>query len=393
MSGVRGITTTAAAAHPKTNTMQFLLVIAVTTLATMNCNAARTTRLATMLSRRATHNVSNDGSVVSSSLHGFPFVDENKNNGNQFLESCIFLHRGGSHSDIEDENNDGSDSLDSEAEDDIDQKVHTEDSSMQVEVTSSTTVSNNSQDEAAAAAATVETSTHNAPRSKKKSNAVGDPDGNSSDDESSDAENMDDDELQELNDLEKELIMLELLESRKRQGQQAEAAATVDEIETLVELARRREGMKRRIVEMERELGRRRGNGDRDEDEDDGETDLDDERTMAEEGDDGLEDEEETEDDESSSSATSYHLAGTNVTKEDHVLKRQRKYKRGSIFKDTGSTRKNKSTAVNNNSSNGATKNSSPSPAVPTTISSTALDNMLINAFSFMIFSREWGRE
>lgn len=39
---------------------------------------------------------------------------------------------------------------------------------------------------------------------------------------------------------------------------------------------------------MERELGRRRGNYVEEENEDDGEIDLDDERTMAEEEDDGL---------------------------------------------------------------------------------------------------------
>jgi len=47
------------------------------------------------------------------------------------------------------------------------------------------------------------------------------------------------------------ILVVGTMEQRKKQGQQAQAAATVDEIETLVELAQRREGMKRRIAEME----------------------------------------------------------------------------------------------------------------------------------------------
>lgn len=265
-----------------------------------------------------------------------------------------------------------------EAADDFDQEVQTEDTQIQVEMA----VSNNEHD--ATDAATVEASTHtqhNAPI-KKKSNAVGDPDGNSSDDES-DNEDLDDEELEELNRLEKELILLEMMEQRKEQQQEKgtsssskheeENAAVVDEIEALVELASKREGMKARIAEMERELSRRRrGGGDANSD-DEGEIDLDDE-----DQDNTVENESDTEDGVEVEGSTSYHMTGTSVTKEDGILKRQRKYKRGQIFKQQQHDKK-KTPSAN------TTENSDPPSTTPTTISSATLDSLLISAFSSLL--------
>ena len=198
---------------------------------------------------------------------------------------------------------------------------------------------------------------------RKKLNAVGDPDGNSSEDESA----SDDDDLDELDELEKDFFLLEL--ERQRKLKATEGGDGMEEgaagFETIVEMAARTRGMKERITEMEGELERRRGEA-----AEEGETDLDA---------DGEEGEEEEEED---SVSTSYHMAGTDVAKEDELLKRQRKYKRGSIFKD--SPKRRKSGPGDDDSSSASTTETA--RAVPTTIDSDALDDMLVSAFRSMVF-------
>jgi hypothetical protein len=164
---------------------------------------------------------------------------------------------------------------------------------------------------------------------KKKSNAVGDPDGNSSDDEDSDEE-----------DLLEELAEIERQNQLDRQDKQLEGD---EEFDKLISLAERREGMKRRIEEMEAEMERRRGELELDE------NDL--EITV------------ELVDDEEQSIDSSYHLAKEKIT-QDSVMKRQRKYKRGFMSKKSNETQ----------------------AKVKTTIDSETLDNILVDAFRPMIF-------
>jgi len=335
--------------------------------------------------------------TTSTTMYGFP-LDDNLPQ----LESSIFLYRGGSNGDADEEvitsdsdenfnlkNENQNENADDDVTEDIDHKIET--NNIQVTSTVASNRNNNSDDAAtvAASAATVETSTHSAPR--KKSNAVGDPDGNSSDDDENNTsdDNTDDDDRIELNELEKELMLLEL-ERRQKLQEQGSLQGTggngvgsigdsigegVAGFETLVEMAEKREGMKRRIEEMEEELRRRRAEEE--------EIDLDD----VDEDDDDDEEEGEVEDE--SSSASSYHMVGTNVTKEDELLKRQRKYKRGHIFKDTLKTRKSSST--NNINPTSTSTNSSPAltkqpSVIPTTIDSATFDEMLIHAFRTMIY-------
>ena len=74
---------------------------------------------------------------------------------------------------------------------------------------------------------------------KKKSNAVGDPDGNSSDDESDE-----EDILEELAELERQ----------QQLNQSSSGAEEKEEFETLISLAERRESMKRRLEEVEEKM-------------------------------------------------------------------------------------------------------------------------------------------
>ena len=379
------------------------------------CNARRLAILTSRSNINNRHHISSSSSsrlssssdnnnVVSTTLHGFPsYINTDKNDNislqshqqqlllEEQLESSIFLYRGGSNSDHEDDNNNdeeeeiGEELVDSDrdsasAAEDVDHKVHTEEN---IQVTSTVANSPNSQDTASEGEVTVEAHTTSTSKQHKKSNAVGDPDGNSSDDESSD---MEEDELLELNELEKELMLEELKKQREKGGQGGG-------FETLVELASKRADMKQRIAEMEMEMANRRidknnNNGE----EDDGmeinvdvEIELD---LVEEEGEDhelDIHGEEEDEGEET----TSYHLAGTNVTKEDEVLKRQRKYKHGSIFKGSSSSTSNKRRKTT--TPGGTTKNPEQHikpqpPSIPTTIDSTTFDNMLITAFQSMIY-------
>jgi len=186
----------------------------------------------------------------------------------------------------------------------------------------------------------------------KKFNAVGDPDGN---DSSSDSESDEDDSEEE--------------EHKKEE----------DSFEALMELASRREGMKQKIELMEEELSRRRRNVE-EEEYDDVEMDLDDDDGVTEDDDElDLDDE-----------STSYHLAGTDVIKQDDILRRQRKYKRGAVFKKDGTTTTASSSSTKTSSSGGdtttAATTSSSSSFVKTTIDSDTMDNLLISAFQSMVF-------
>jgi len=345
------------------NTTSSILFLVVLLCSYYGCQARRLA----MLSRRYRHNTAAKLNT-DSSLHGFP----------SFISNEVFLHRGGSASnsdreDIEElveklDNN----SIEDE-EEDIDHKVHTEENNIQV---TSTVQSNTASQDGEVTVETVNTASTTTSPQRKKSNAVGDPDGNSSDDESSD---IDDEELEELDEFEKELMMAEL--KKQRELLELEKEGGDSGFDTLVELAERRGDMQRKIEEMERELNRRRGDMNDGDDIDELEIDLDveielelDEEIELDDLDDDLD-----EDD----GSTSYHLAGTNVTKEDEVLKRQRKYKRGSIFKGSSSSSKNRKTST-------TVKNPIPQPvkppAIPTTISSQTFDSMLITAFQSMIY-------
>lgn len=183
----------------------------------------------------------------------------------------------------------------------------------------------------------------------KKFNAVGDPDGN---DSSSDSESDDDDK-----------------EEKEKED---------TSFDVMVELASRREGMKQKIDEMEKELERRK----MEEEEDDVEMDLID----VDDGavtDDDEEDLDDDDDEDASYESTSYHLAGTDVIKQDDVLKRQRKYKRGAVFKKDGGLA---AAAATKTSSGSETTTTAAVSSVKTTIDSDTMDSLLISAFQSMIF-------
>ena len=366
---------------------------------------------------------SNDDGIVSSSLHGFPsFINENSKlvqhdtNNNipqqqqELLESTIFLYRGGSSSG----NSDNEDEIEIETintlNKDTDHKVHTED---EIHVTSTTLTDNSSSQSETTPEVTVHKEVSKSSQTKKKSNAVGDPDGNSSDDESSSDEELD--IMEELDEFEKELLFNELT----KQSIQLNEKEQKGDFDTLIELAERREDMKRKISEMENELiNRRKNNGsgsgsleeeddivDKGKEEEQQKIDLDVELIVEEELEEGGEEEDEENEQEnenenasssSSTSTTSYHLSGTDVAKEDDVLKRERKYKRGSIFKGGTSSSHNKRRKTSSSNSGGKTKSipqqttaSSPPVSVvsiPTTISKSTFDAILIKAFQSMIY-------
>jgi len=216
----------------------------------------------------------------------------------------------------------------------------------------------------------------------KKFNAVGDPDGNDS--SASDSESDDDDEQEQQ-------------EKNKATPEEEE-----DSFQVMMELASRREGMKQKIHEMEKELlSRKRTREDDgssrvvqdydDNGDDDVEIDLDVEfessgdASAAVTDDDDDDDDEEGDNTDASYESTSYHLAGTDVIKQDDILRRQRKYKRGAVFKKDGaaaSTKMNSGSATDTTTT-GATASSS---SVKTTIDSATMDNLLISAFQSMVF-------
>eukprot|EP00804_Cyclotella_cryptica_P009030 CCRYP_003128-RC/>CCRYP_003128-RC protein AED:0.01 eAED:0.01 QI:389/1/1/1/1/1/4/1026/1567 len=247
---------------------------------------------------------------------------------------------------------------------------------------------------------------HRKNKRHKKSNAVGDPDGNSSDDEEEDDPTDDDDE----EDLQQELREFER-RSEERDGQESER----DEFQQLVELAQQREGMKLKLEQMEAERDRRRYEMRMDKEqgapspseEEKSRPSL--EITVEEVIDSNHNhyDNEEDEDEEGTTlastsmmeasidSSTSYHMTGPDVPKEDAVMKRQRKYKRGFLTKNTNLKNNNNNnnnvhttiTTANNNS-NLSTKHASnrTTQRKVTTIDSTTMDKILVSAFRPMLY-------
>ena len=188
---------------------------------------------------------------------------------------------------------------------------------------------------------------------KKKSNAVGDPDGNSSDGETSD----DEDELRE--DLEElERMILEQERLRRESGEEGDGSKDFD---TLIELAGRRDEMRRRISEMEEELSRRKA-----------EDALSDDESL-DAGEDNATDDEAGE-------STSYSLTGTNLPREDGILKRSRRYKRGSIFKSKSARSRNASSTGGADAGKRAG-----AEAIPTTVDGTTFDSLLISALGPLV--------
>lgn len=258
----------------------------------------------------------------------------------------------------------------------------------------------------------------------KKFNAVGDPNGN---DSSSDSESDEEEE--------EEMMMVDIEEIMRQQQQQRHEREEVEgkendnydkevdgsntssssssSFEVLMELASRREDMKSKIKEMEKELNRRkqsnsgdsissRNDGDsakleKEEGYEDAKINLDLEfvtTTDAEvqDDDDSIDDidavvtdevvdeEDDDEEDVASYESSSYHLAGTDIAKEDTILKRQRKYKPGSIFKKDVNTKNRKSSTATTAASAVASSD------VKTNIDSDTMDSLLISAFQSMLF-------
>ena len=166
-----------------TSSLVLALFFMVLVCSYYDCHARRLA----MLSRRYRHNTAAKLNT-DSSLHGFP----------SFISNEVFLHRGGSSSNSDQEDSEelveklDNNSIEDE-EEDIDHKVHTEENNIQV---TSTVQSNTASQDGEVTVETVNTASSTSPQ-RKKSNAVGDPDGNSSDDESSD---IDDEELEELDE-------------------------------------------------------------------------------------------------------------------------------------------------------------------------------------------------
>ena len=258
-------------------------------------------------------------------------TSSNNNNNNNIFYDSFLLYRGGDNT----ENNPDQDDNTTNDEEDTAAEGEMEAEQIHVSLHSSAAADSSTRhysDDAAASSQQVK-------QPGKKFNAVGDPDGN---DSSSDSESDDDGEEM-------------LVENNDK-----------DSFEVMMELASRREGMKQKIEMMEEELSRRKRNME-EEEYDDMELNLDD-------VDAAMTDEEELDLDEDQS--TSYHLSGSDNIKQDDVLRRQRKYKRGSAFKkDVAAS----ATKTSSSSSDATT-------SVKTTIDSDTMDSLLISAFQSMVF-------
>lgn len=369
------------------------------------------------------------------------------------LESSIFMHRGGSASANSNNNNCSSNTGDKRNSNHIenndvttannhsfDDSVTTATSvTVEEEPTSSTDTADVTSAENLAANNADDHSSSNSQgknqstTTRKRSNAVGDPDGNSSDDDDDD-ENRE----EEVEELLNEILMETVVDDSGGSGIGGDGHAHVVDgendsysgFDTLVEMAEVRNTMKRRISEMEEEIllrRRKRGNGVLEVDDDVGEGGVNDHHRNEEEEAVDVEDEKEDEDhvgdeefisldddstigqgaddadyETSSSSITSYHLAGTDVTRDDGILKRQRKYKR-TLLRDGGgdgdggggTTKKGifgvgKKHKDNSDRKVEETEAAAAAPTstslVLTTIDPTTLDNMLISAFQSMIY-------
>eukprot|EP00956_Cyclotella_meneghiniana_P032938 scaffold92217_cov68-Cyclotella_meneghiniana.AAC.9 len=265
---------------------------------------------------------------------------------NSLLDSTIFLYRGGEVLDDDDHNinthhnnnidkDNANDEVVQETQLDETTKIHVE-----------ATVSSQHNQQQQQQHPTQEQSTV----IKKKSNAVGDPDGNSSDDEDSDDEDL----LEELAEMERQ----KSLESSNNSVNSNGSGDDDDEFDKLISMAERREGMKRKIHEMEAEMERRLG--------DITATDADaDEMEITVEQ--VVDAEEEGKNDDDHSIDSSYSLAKEGIT-QDTVMKRQRKYKRG-FMTSNSSRQKEEEVKVST-----------------TTIDAKTFDRILITAFRPMVF-------
>mmetsp|Transcript_20621 Transcript_20621/g.44553 ORF Transcript_20621/g.44553 Transcript_20621/m.44553 type:complete len:1773 (+) Transcript_20621:195-5513(+) len=296
------------------------------------------------------------------------------------LDSSIFMYRGGDAVDDDTDESYAADKLDdlsvntddtnasecpTDNAEDTDHKVANQDEQPNIHV--ETTLEQSGDDGGAGEAAAVAMRSKTKPH--KKSNAVGDPDGNSSDDES---DEEDEDLLSDLEELEIEL-------AKQRMQHQGEGMLDGhEELQTLVEMAERRDGMKQRIAEMEMELKRRNVESAVANNSDEEDVDI-----IIEEEDLIQVDVEDLDDTNEASidSSTSYHLAGNDVAKEDAILKRQRKYKRGFLTKKSGGGTKKRRTS---DATEEATKVAT--PAVRTNIDSATMDKLLVSAFRSMVF-------
>ncbi|KAL3770912.1 hypothetical protein ACHAWU_003221 [Discostella pseudostelligera] len=338
------------------------------------------------------------------------------------LESSIFMHRGGS----------ASANITTATSVTVEEEPTTTTDTTDVNSAENLAANNNADDNSSSNSQSKKQSS----TTRKRSNAVGDPDGNSSDDDDYDGdENREEEEVEELLN---EILMETVVDDSGGSGivDVADAEGSIGEnndsysggFDTLVEMAEVRDTMKRRISEMEEEILLRRrkprGNGvleddnveeggendhdhhgedemgddegekvDEDHAEDEKFVSLDDDSTIGQDADDA-------DNDGSSSSITSYHLAGTDVTREDGILKRQRKYKR-TLLRDGGGDGEGGTTKKgifgvgkkHKENSDGKVEETETASAAPTsappiltTIDPTTLDNMLISAFQSMIF-------
>eukprot|EP01082_Thalassiosira_pseudonana_P001210 g1358.t1 g1358 contig10:1921117-1922857(-) len=273
------------------------------------------------------------------------------------LDSSIFMYRGGDAVDDDTDESYAADKLDdlsvntddtnasecpTDNAEDTDHKVANQDEQPNIHV--ETTLEQSGDDGGAGEAAAVAMRSKSKPH--KKSNAVGDPDGNSSDDES---DEEDEDLLSDLEELEIEL-------AKQRMQHQGEGMLDGhEELQTLVEMAERRDGMKQRIAEMEMELKRRNVESAVANNSDEEDVDI------------SIEEED--------------LIRRNDVAKEDAILKRQRKYKRGFLTKKSGSGTKKRRTS---DATEEATKVAT--PAVRTNIDSATMDKLLVSAFRSMVF-------
>lgn len=254
---------------------------------------------------------------------------------NSSLDSTIFLYRGGevfdgddnTHHNNKDDDNIVNEEIHDANDEVVQEKQMDETTKIHVEATVSSQQQQHQQHPPQEQSSIV----------KKKSNAVGDPDGNSSDDEDSDDE-----------DLLEELAEIERQKSLESSSSSNVAGGDDDEFDKLISMAERREGMKRKLHEMEVEMEWRR-----------------EDTTAADQLEITVEqvvEEEEEGDDHSIDS--SYSLAKEGIT-QDTVMKRQRKYKRGFMTTDRQKEEEVK---------------------VSTSIDATTLDRVLIEAFRPMLF-------
>jgi len=234
----------------------------------------------------------------------------------------------------------------------------------------------------------------------RRSNAVGDTDGdNSSDDDDDDA--SDGEERESVDNI------------SNNNNKVDNNGDDVPSLDALLQMAEELQNTKRRIDETENKICHAKDEG-RQEDgyyhdyDDDNEDDVDEEKIITiDNNDDMIQQQQQAQ--QTHDLETSYHLAGTDVTPEDNVLKRQRRYRRGMIMgssskrrKSRGGKESNEEERIANSSGNDCENNSnnnnndddSPKTTTTTTttrvstttIDSMTFDKMLILAFRPMIY-------